>query len=98
MRYSKLIWRRRSNTEPAEILSEHDSAGWETRKIEYFSDGSIGFASRTESVGGSRLSEIKRPADDEVNGAEMSVVEFTASEFESAWKQAQNAAVIHSQD
>ena len=89
MQYSRLIWRHTSPTEPIEIMSEYDQDGWERRKIEVFADDSVGCASRTESLGGSKLSLIQRPPDDEVvDEPEFRVAEMTKSEFEAAWKQA----------
>jgi hypothetical protein len=89
MRYSRLKWSHSSPTEPVEILSEHDDDGWERRKIEVFADGSVCYASESESVGGSKLSLIPRPPDEEVaSEPEFSVVEMTQVDFEVAWNQA----------
>ena len=96
MRYSKLIWRHDSPTEPTRIISEYDANGWERRKVEIFADGSVAFASSNETVGGARLSEIRCPADDEVLSPEMNVVAITADEFEREWDSARRAAAIHS--
>jgi len=96
MRYSKLIWRHGSPTEPTLILSEHDAHGWEHRKIEIFADGSVAFASSSETVGGAKLSEIRCPRDDEVLSSDMSIVEMTADEFEREWESARRTEAIHS--
>ncbi len=89
MRYSRLQWNHSSPSEPIEILSEYDENGWERRKVEVFRDGSVRFASGTESVGGSKLSLIARPADEEVvDEPEFRVFELAEEEFERAWDRA----------
>jgi hypothetical protein len=89
MQYSRLQWNHSSPTEPIEILSEYDDDGWERRKVEVFRNGAIGFASSTESVGGSELSLIQRPRDEEVVAEpEFRVLAVTKEEFERAWAQA----------
>jgi hypothetical protein len=86
MRYSRLTWTHSSPTEPIEILSEYDDAGWERRKVEVFADGTLGFASDDESAGGSRLALIPRPPDEEVvSEPEFRVSELSKAEFEAAW-------------
>lgn len=92
MHYSRLQWNHSSPSEPREILSEYDPDGWERRKIEVFSDGSMRFASDTESIGGSKLSLIPRPPDEEVVGEpEFRVFDMTKEEFERAWDRAHEA-------
>jgi hypothetical protein len=89
MQYSRLQWNHSSPAEPKEILSEYDEDGWERRKVEMFPDGSVRFASGTESVGGSKLSLIPRPPDSEVVAEpEFRVFAMTGEEFERAWARA----------
>jgi hypothetical protein len=89
MEYSRLAWNHSSPSEPIAIMSEYDDNGWERRKIEVFADGSIGYASARESVGGSELSLIQRPPDaDVVHETEFRILELTKSEFEAAWRHA----------
>ena len=77
---------------PVEILSEFDSAGWERRKVELFADGSFGFASRSESMGGSELALIPCPPDsDVVDEREFQISELSQVEFEAAWSRARQA-------
>jgi hypothetical protein len=90
MQYSRLLWNHPPSTEPVEILSEYDESGWEKRKVERFLDGSIGYASTSESAGGTRLSLIQRPSDDEVVAEpEFSVFELSKEEFERVWADVQ---------
>lgn len=91
MRYSRLQWTHSSPAEPVEILSEHDEDGWELRKVEKFSDGSLRYASGSES-GGAKLSLIPSPSDEEVVcEPEFRVSEISPPEFESAWKRARQS-------
>jgi len=89
MRYSRLTWNHSSPTEPVEILSEYDRDGWERRKVEVFADGSMRYAGAGEVTGGSELSLIQCPPDDEVvSEPEFLVSVLTRAEFELAWDQA----------
>ena len=89
MQYSRLQWTHSSPGEPIEIFSEYDENGWERRKIEMFKDGSVSFASITESIGDSKLSLIPRPPDEEVvDEPEFRVFEMTKEQFERAWDHA----------
>lgn len=95
MRYSRLLWDHDSPGEPVEISSEYDDDGWETRKVEVFAGGAVGFAGNSVSAGGTRLSLIRRPSDAEVVAEpEFRVIELTASEFERAWDEARAAARV----
>jgi len=94
MQYSRLIWNHSSSDEPVEIVSEYDSDGWERRKVEFFQDGSAGYAGEGESSGNCELSLIQRPADeDAIDVPELRITELTKSEFETAWKLAQRSLV-----
>jgi hypothetical protein len=89
MRYSRLQWTHASPAEPVEICSEYDQDGWERRKVELFADGTVRYASATESVGDSQLSLIPRPPDEEVSSEpEFRVFEMTEEEFERTWERA----------
>lgn len=98
MQYSKLIWKHCEYDLPVEILSEYDSVGWETRKVEVFADGSLGFAGPQSYSGSTRLSLIQRPADaDVVNDNEYRIEPLSAADFERGWKAAvskSNAATV----
>jgi hypothetical protein len=92
MQYSRLQWNHSSPSEPREILSEYDEDGWEHRKIEVFPDGSVGYAGGSESCGGSKLSLIPRPPDEDVVAEpEFRVIDLTQEEFELAWDNARHA-------
>jgi hypothetical protein len=91
MQYSRLVWAHASPAEPVEILSEYDESGWERRKVEKFHDGSLRFAGETETSGGSQLSLIRRPPDEDVvEEPEFTVATMTQSEFETVWDRARS--------
>ena len=93
MRYSKLIWNHTNPDEPHQILSEHGDDGWELRKVELHRDGSMGYASTSESHLGAKLSLIQCPPDDEVNlPPEFNVVDVSKQEFEQMWQKAHEQA------
>jgi hypothetical protein len=61
MRYIRVRWLRSSPAEPAELYSEIDDAGRETRKVELFADGTAGFAGAGEAAGSTELGESPIP-------------------------------------
>ena len=86
MSYIKVTWDHRLPDEPVILYSELDHERLETRKVEIFADGSYGYASATESGGGTRLGEAPIPplmtiARDE----QFDPVEITKEEFEEVW-------------
>jgi len=89
MRYSRLQWNHAHAAEPIEIFSEYDEAGWETRKVERFPDGAVGYASAAESEGGTQLSLIQRPLDvDVIAEPEFRVLDLKKDEFDQIWAEA----------
>lgn len=55
MTYFKCKWNHAHGDEPVLMYSELDEERWETRKVEIFRDGKMGFANRETESGGSRL-------------------------------------------
>jgi uncharacterized protein DUF6881 len=95
MRYSRLLWSHSFLKEPVEVYSEHDESGWERRKVEVFRDGSLGFASQTDTAGGTKLSLIPCPPDEEVTSdAQFKVSEISEEEFERIWNGARISALV----
>src|SRR5262245_53946624 len=88
MRYIKVKWIHSSPDEPVLLYSELDDDRWETRKVEVFSNGRIGFASAAESGGTTRLGEIPVPSLDEIAAeGEFEPLEISKAEFEKVWAQ-----------
>ena len=54
MEYIMVKWLHSHPDEPVLLYSELDKDRWETRKVEVFADGRIGFASATEATPSTR--------------------------------------------
>jgi len=85
--YSK--WKNGPLDSPVEFYSELDPARWETRKVEIFRDGRLGYASSTQSKFDTRLGIIPVPSLEEIaSQIEFEVRPSEAGEFEAVWKRA----------
>ncbi len=85
--YSK--WPNNSPEYPVEFFSELDEFRNETRKIEVFSDGRIGYASNTKNKYGTILGIIPVPSMNEIKSQlEFESREITKEEFEQKWLKA----------
>jgi len=85
--YIHVLWHHDHSEEPVEIISEIVS-GVETRKIEIYRDGRIGFADSNRAVGGSILSEGSMPSLTEINAqAECSGEGISEAAFTKLWSQ-----------
>ena len=83
--YIHVRWHHGLPDEPVQILSEIES-GLETRKIEVFRDGRVGFADANREVGGSILSEGIMPSLTEINAqAEFSGEYISEAAFTKLW-------------
>lgn len=66
------------------LLSELDNEGYETRKLEFYSNGKVGSASKNLETMGTVLEEKPLPTLDEINSnPEFSAKYISATEFES---------------
>ena len=84
--YIKVDWNHDFQDEPVLLLSELDSDRWETRKVEVFRDGRVGYASKEEEFGGTILGEKRTPSLFEIaSDPQFEPVEITQEEFETAW-------------
>ncbi len=87
MNYFRVKWHHAD--EPIEIYSELDPQGWETRKVELFSNGQATFASANQRSGDSGLAEVPWPSLTEIERqAEFQVTPINQVEFEQVWKMA----------
>lgn len=85
--YSK--WKSSPADSPVEFYSELDQDRWETRKVEVFHDGRLGYASATESAMDTLLSIVPIPSLAEIESqVEFDVRQIGVEEFEAAWKRA----------
>ena len=51
MQYIKVLWKHELADEPVLLYSELDDDHWETRKVEVFRDGQLGYASADSETG-----------------------------------------------
>lgn len=94
MRYLKVVWRHTSPDDPVLIWSEIGEDGYETRKVEQFADGRLGYADASTSVGGSELGEFPVPPLSAIaRQKEFTPEAITAKAFEKKWSAALNPAI-----
>ncbi len=69
-----------------DLWSELDERRFETRKIEYFRDGSVGYADGEVEVGGTRLGDVPVPSlEDIAIDPQFAPEPISASDFEDRW-------------
>jgi hypothetical protein len=95
MHYIKVRWLHSHADEPILLYSELDQDGWETRKVEVFADGRIGYASATEATPSTRTKlsiEPLPPLDEIASDPQFQPVEITKDEFEEVWSTRRSSA------
>ena len=89
MMYIQVKWIHSLSSEPVVMYSEIDESGWEVRKVEVYADGRMGFASSTESKGGSGLSKEPLPSVAEIAAdPQFEPLEINQIDFERIWAKA----------
>lgn len=87
MNYLCVKWIHSFPDEPVWLYSEIDAERWETRKVEIFADGRYGYASATESSGGTGLGEGPIPTLAEIaRDPQFEPSEITKEKFEQEWR------------
>ncbi len=87
MEYISVIWKHNHRDEPVRLVSELDGERFEVRKLEFFDDGTVGFASKVGEGVSTRLGEVSVPPLAEINhGPEFEGVAITKSEFDLLWQ------------
>lgn len=91
MKYMMCEWLHEFNDEPYLIYSEFDDQRYETRKVEIYKNGEIGYTDSTIEVGNTRLGlepipDLKEIASD----PQFKPKEISKSDFEKIWFQAVN--------
>ncbi|MFT4573015.1 MAG: hypothetical protein ACI85E_000209 [Marinomonas primoryensis] len=85
--YSK--WKNSPAGSPVEFYSELDGARYEVRKVEVFQGGKLSYASKTKSIGETRLGIAPVPPMSEImSQPEFDIKNITKQDFENIWKQA----------
>lgn len=86
MQYLKVKWIHTFSDEPVWLYSELDDDRWETRKVEVYSNGTIGFADSVESLGTTMLSVEPLPTIEAIaSDPEFLPEEISWNEFEEVW-------------
>ncbi|WP_062260099.1 DUF6881 domain-containing protein [Endozoicomonas arenosclerae] len=84
--YSK--WHNSPSGLPVEFYSELNNDRFETRKIEIFKDGSIGYASSSESTKSTKLGIAPVPSLEEISKQpEFDIRVITPKQFEEKWQE-----------
>jgi hypothetical protein len=88
MEFIDVNWRHNSEEDPVRLVSELDSDRYETRKLEFFSDGRVGFASARASSSNTQLSMAPIPSVQEINSdPQFHASRIEKQEFEALWSQ-----------
>lgn len=88
MRYIDVEWKHNSKEEPLRLLSEIGTDDYETRKLEFFPDGSVGFAFESEESLDTRLGTAVVPPLEEINSQEeFEGKSISKEQFELLWKE-----------
>lgn len=86
MRYIDVKWIHNFEEEPIRLVSELDFAGYETRKLEFFRDGRVGFASAAGASPGTELGTVPVQSIGEINGlGEFEGMTIKVMDFEVLW-------------
>lgn len=86
MEYIDVAWIHGSASDPIRLVSELDSDRYEIRKLEFFSDGKVGHASRTRNSMGTELGVVPVPPLPEINQSpEFKGIAISAHVFEALW-------------
>lgn len=86
MKYIDVAWRHDFADEPVRLVSELDELRFETRKLEFFRDGRVGFAYDDTEMLDTRLAYLECPSIAEINAdPQFHAVELSAEEFERLW-------------
>lgn len=86
MIYILVKWIHSFPDDPVLLYSELDAFRFETRKIEVFRDGKIGYASEYEEFGSTKLGTDPVPEISEIaKNPEFEPIEISKDEFEKIW-------------
>jgi len=84
--YIRVRWLHSSPDDPIDLWSELDAERDEVRKVEIWPSGRIGYASKAEEVGGTRLGALPVPPLNEINlDPQFEAEAITKADFEKCW-------------
>ncbi len=88
MRYIDVNWVHESEEYPYRLISEIGEDQFEVRKLEFFRNGNIGFASDTNNTESTVLGIVEVPPLEEINSdKEFQGKNISKQEFELLWEQ-----------
>jgi len=88
MEFIDVAWRHRSEEDPVRLVSELDSDRYETRKLEFFPDGRVGFADSVVSSNNTELGILPVPTVAEINSdPQFHASSMEKQEFGALWSQ-----------
>lgn len=92
MKYLKIQWHHEEPEYPNLIYSEINEERWETRKLEFFPGGKVGYAYNNVEVGGTGLGLEPIPSIKDISSdPEFTPEEITKGEFERVWNEHVNS-------
>jgi hypothetical protein len=84
--YIDVRWIHSNADDAVRLVSELDADRYETRKLEFFLDGRVGYASKDRASDATRLGKVPVPPLAEINAqAEFSGIAIGAVDFEALW-------------
>jgi hypothetical protein len=94
MRYIDVKWIHKNAHDPIRLVSELDHEGYEVRKLEFFTNGTVGVAGASIVTNDTRLGEAPVPDLEEINtDPQFYGVAMEQREFEELWRRyARNGA------
>ena len=88
MRYVDVLWHHSNSEDPVRLVSELDDEGWEVRKLEFFANGQVGYASVNGRELDTRLGEAPVPPLEEINAdSQFEGTEIGVEAFEVLWRE-----------
>jgi hypothetical protein len=86
MEFIDVTWRHKTESDPIRLVSELDEQRYEKRKLEFFADGRVGFASSASSSEGTMLGVEPVPPLSEINSdVQFSGSNISSADFEALW-------------
>jgi len=86
MKYIDVRWLHENELDPIRLVSELDAENFEARKLEFFRDGSVGYASESGASRGVELGVAPVPSLEEINhDEEFQGIEISKFDFEKLW-------------
>ena len=86
MKYIDVAWLHESKEDPMRLIAELNDQRFETRKLEFFRDGKVGFASSCGATQGTDLGLMAVPELGEINSdPQFQGTEISSQDFELLW-------------